>query len=89
MSDDRSDGESSDAEFEAIVKIDTILKEVWASKNGNDVLKLHEDIFALMENIEKIQDMVQLDHFREVFEEVIAPELLEITNYEKLLVFAR
>lgn len=42
-----------------------------------------------MENVEKICDLVQFEPFRETFEDLIAPELLEITNYEKLLGFVR
>ena len=42
-----------------------------------------------MTNIDKICDMVQFEPFRETFEDLIAPELLEITNYEKLLVLVR
>ncbi len=42
-----------------------------------------------MSNIDKICDMVQFEPFRETFENLIAPELLEITNYEKLLILVK
>ncbi len=42
-----------------------------------------------MDNVEKICDMVQFEPFRETFEDLVAPELLEITNHEKLLIFVR
>ena len=51
-------------------------------------LKTYENLHNLTAK-DKICDMVQFEPFRETFEDLIAPELLEITNYEKLLVLVR
>lgn len=38
-----------------------------------------------MESIVKVGDMVEFSELKEVFEQIIAPELVEISNYGKLV----
>lgn len=52
------------------------------------VNELHENIFLLLENLCSISpEMLNFDALRDVFEDIVAPELIDISNFTKLVVF--
>lgn len=42
-----------------------------------------------MENIYKIQDMVEFEPLKATFDEIVASQLIDITSFQKLLTFAK
>jgi hypothetical protein len=54
------------------------------------VNELHDNIFLLLENLSSISpEMLNFDALRDVFEDIVAPELIDISNFTKLVVFTQ
>lgn len=83
-----SDQEDSDREFDAIVALDHLLKQVEEHKVGGDPREYHANILALVEQVAKLGDLIEFDQLKECFDTKIAPEIIEISNFGKLVTLA-
>ena len=83
------DVSDSDEEFEAIIEIDGLIKELTEVYEANvreedSVRHYHERMVIIMNKIKEIVDLVEFENpdLWRVFDEIIAHELFDMSNYE-------
>ena len=95
---DAVDGEvsDSDAEFESIVEIDRLLKELSEVHSANvrseeDLKLYHERMLVLMQKMQQVADLLEFESedLWRTFDEVIAGDLFEINNLDWLCEMAK
>ena len=86
----------SDQEFEAIVEMDTLIRELNEIYDKNvreeaSVREYHEKMLNLMRKMHSVMDLLEFENsdLWRMFDEVIAGELFDFTNLEWVVEMAK